>query len=315
MVRYFWSSYFFLGLGVFVFFCSCNARNAATLSKGQAKAEFQQTAIAVRKVPKRIAIPKNIVVGEYFEYIDSLVQRYDSSMPYPLSEHLLVRYNPWIMDTLANTDYYRRMEKDSFVYDQRQQIVLPKGSTLKLPDSVNACRMLEEFANTEIDINIPEFKLRIFQDSILLHTFPIRVGQNRKRYLKMGDRITDLRTKKGEGNIVDHVKDPDFYNPVDGKQFYLTKRDDGKTTVMPQIPWIETEINGIRNGQMIHPTTNPETLEKAYSNGCVGTKEADAWVIYYHAPLGTKVKIRYDLNTYDEGIVVSVFRDIYEYGH
>ena len=81
---------------------------------------------------------------------------------------------------------------------------------------------------------------------------------------------------------------------------------------MPQIPWIETEINGIRNGQMIHPTTNPKSLGKAYSNGCIGTKEADAWVIYYHAPLGTKVKIRYDLETYEEGMVISVLKDIYE---
>ena len=52
-----------------------------------------------------------------------------------------------------------------------------------------------------------------------------------------------------------------------------------KVTKLPQIPFIETEINGIRNGQLIHPTTNPETLNKAYSNGCIGTKEADAWVI------------------------------------
>ncbi len=315
MIRFNLTNFVFLMLGMFALFCSCHTHNIALAGSQQAKADFQKNGMQVDTSPTRIKITKNIVVGDYFQYVDSLVQHYDSILPYPLSEHLLVRNNLWIIDTLANTDYYRRMERDSFVYDQRQQIVLPKGSTLRLPDSLNACRMLEEFTNTEIDINIPEFKLRIFQDSVLVHSFPVRVGQNRERYLKMGDRITDLRTKTGEGKIVAHVKDPEFFNPVDGKQFYLTKRDDGKRTVMPQIPWIETEINGIRNGQMIHPTTNPETLEKAYSNGCIGTNEADAWVIYYHAPLGTKVKIRYDLNTYREGIVVSVFRDIYEYGH
>jgi L,D-transpeptidase ErfK/SrfK len=46
---------------------------------------------------------------------------------------------------------------------------------------------------------------------------------------------------------------------------------------------------------MIHPTTNPVTLGRAYSNGCIGTAEADAWIIYYHAPPGTPLKIRYDL--------------------
>lgn len=263
--------------------------------------------------PKTIRINKDITIDTYFDFMDSLVVKFDSLTPYPLSEHVLVRHNPWIIDTLANTDYYRMIAKDSFVYDQGKMIVLPKYSELKLPDSLMACNLLEDFIKTEIDINIPEFKLRIYEDSILLHSFPIRVGQNRKRYLAMGDRETDLRTLQGSGFIVKHVKDPDFYNPVDGKKFYLTRRDDGKTTLMPQIPWIETEINGVRNGQMIHPTTNPKSLEKPYSNGCIGTKEADAWVIYYHAPLGTKVKIRYDLKSYEEGMVVKIFKDIYGY--
>ena len=296
-----------------ILFVSCRLQNPSTTENKSVKAGISQPHIKKSAFKERIKTPKNVIVKDYFGYIDSLAYRYDSLVPYPLSEHLLIRHNSWVIDTLANTDYYRRVKRDSFVYDQRHEIVLHKGSVLKLPDSLNACRMLEEFAHTEIDINIPEYKLRIFQDSILLYSFPIRVGQNRERYLKMGNRITDLRTKTGKGIIVEHVKDPDFYNPVDGKQFYLTKRDDGRTTVMPQIPWIETEINGIRNGQMIHPTTNPETLEKAYSNGCIGTKESDAWVIYYYAPLGTKVRIRYDLETYEEGIVVSVFKDIYGY--
>lgn len=272
--------------------------------------------IAKKKhLPRTITIAQNVTIGAYFDYMDSLVRRFDSLVPYRLSEHLLVRNNPWIIDTLANTDYYRMIAYDSFVYDQRKLIALPKGSVLQLPDAKKARTIRQDFEQTEIDINIPEFKLRIFQDSILLYTFPIRVGQHRKRYLAMGERVTDLRTKTGKGTIVGHTRRPAFYNPVDGKQFYRTKRDDGRTTLMPQIPWIETEINGVRNGQMIHPTTNPKTLGKPYSNGCIGTKESDAWIIYYHAPLGTRIKIRYDLETYEEGIVVSVFRDIYGYGN
>jgi L,D-transpeptidase ErfK/SrfK len=37
-----------------------------------------------------------------------------------------------------------------------------------------------------------------------------------------------------------------------------------------------------------------KTLGKAYSNGCVGTSEQDAWRLYFYAPIGTKVVIRYD---------------------
>ena len=292
---------------------SCTAKNRQISEKKSAIALLSSEQASKSLLPQPIKLNRNVTIGEYFGYIDSLVQHYDSLVPYPLSEHILVKHNSWIIDTLANTDYYRMKARDSFIYDQKKQIALPKGNLLQIPDSLRACQLYEDFSNTEIDINIPEYKLRIFQDSILLYEFLVRVGQNRTRYLKMGDRETDLRTKQGKGIIVNHVKDPDFYNPVDGKQFYLTKRDDNRTTLMPQIPWIETEINGVRNGQMIHPTTNPKSLGKAYSNGCIGTREADAWVIYYHAPIGTKIKIRYDLETYEEGMVISVFKDIYDY--
>ena len=295
-----------------VFLNSCQSKKKSNLETAQ----IDSTGITLvyQKLvnePTLIQISKDIRVGKYFQFMDSVVGKYDSIVPYDLSEHLLVRNNPWIIDTLENTDYYRMMARDSFVYDQKQMIVLPKGSQLTIPDSLSACKLLEAFSNTEIDVNIPEYKLRIFQDSILLYEFPVRVGQFRERYLKFGDRVTDLRTKTGKGTIVKHVKHPDFYNPVNGKRFYVTRRDDEKTTMMPQIPWIETEINNVRNGQMIHPTTNPKTLGKAYSNGCIGLGEADSWRVYYYAPLGTKLRIRYDLETYDEGMVISVLRDIY----
>lgn len=242
-----------------------------------------------------IRITQDINIGQYFDYMDSLVNLYDSVVPYPLSEHLLVRANPWIIDTLANTDYYRMMARDSFVYDQRKLLVLRLADSIMIPDSLSAVTILDYFKKTHLDINIPEFTLRVYQDSTLLYTFPVRVGKNTRKYLAMVDKTTDLRTKNGGGEIVRHEKDPDFYNPVNHERFYTTKRDDNKTTLMPQIPWIETEINGIRNGQMIHPTTNPETLGKASSNGCIGTRESDAWIIYYYAPLGTSINIRYDL--------------------
>ncbi|WP_422080942.1 L,D-transpeptidase [Ulvibacterium sp.] len=272
--------------------------------------DFLET-VQKQDFPKQVYIENTVRIRDYFRFMDSLVATYEDLTEYPLSEYLLVRANPWIIDTLVDTDYYRMAARDSFVYDQKQLIVLPKGSVLGIPDSLSGCNLLRKFENTYIDINIPEFTLRIYQDSSLLYTFPIRVGQNRKRYLAMGDRLTDLRTKQGKGIIIKHVKDPDFYNPVDGKQFYFTKRDDQKTTLMPQIPWLETEIDGIRNGQMIHPTTNPETLGKSYSNGCIGVREADAWIIYYYAPIGTPITIRYHLKVRDENGNEKVLRDIY----
>ncbi len=279
------------------------------------KVESTFKAIALFEKPKyvaRIPITDTIQIAGYFNFMDSLVTAYDSLTDYPLSEHLLVKANPWIIDTLSHTDYYYMKKKDSFVYDQQKMVVLRPYDTIIVPDAHKAELILSSFARTSIDINLPEFKLRIYQDSVLLHSLPVRIGQNRSRYLKMGDRVTDLRTKTGYGHIVGFRRNPDFYNPVDGKKFEYTRRDDGKTTLMPQIPWIETEINGVRNGQLIHPTTNPKTLKKAYSNGCIGVKEGDAWIIYYHCPIGTPLHIRYDLKSKDsKDSNLLLIKDIY----
>ena len=190
-------------------------------------------------------------------------------------------------------------------------IVLPKGASITIPDSIVAQYILKSFQKTSININIPKFKLRIFIDSIQRYEFPIRVGRNEKKYLEMSGRVQDLKTKTGEGFVFKHFRNPRYINPVNNHQYLVTRRDDKKVTKLPQIPFIETKLNGIRNGQLIHPTTNPITLSKAYSNGCIGTTEADAWVIYYYAPINTKVKIRYNLNVTNEKGGVIILKDVY----
>lgn len=276
-------------------------------------ADSERTAINSDFGRKWIKVNKDIRIAGYFQYMDSLVNTWANMVPYPLSEHLLVQANPWIMERLAKTDYYRMKALDSFVYDQRSLRVLKPGDSLQVPDSDKAGILLKNMQHTYLDINIPEFTLRIYQDSLLLYSFPVRVGQNRSRYLKTAGRIMDLRTKTGQGIIVAHNRFPDFYNPVDGKRFYLTRRDDGNTTMMPQIPWMDTSINGLRHGQMIHPTTNPETLGKAYSNGCIGLGEAASWIVYYHAPAGTRIHIRYDLHITNSTGREQMLADIYGY--
>ncbi len=263
---------------------------------------------------KHFLVNDTVRIEHYFSYMDSLVTVYDSLTHYPLSEHILVKSNSWIIDTLANTDYYRMMQRDSFVYDQRKMIVLGPKNSIIIPDSLEVYSIKEAFGKTRIDINLPEYKLRVYEDSMLLATYPIRIGQNKRKYLKMGDKLTDLKTLQGKGQIIGYRKNPAFYNPTTGKQFFVTRRDDNKTTLMPQIPWIVTEIDGIRNGQLIHPTTNPKSLGKAYSNGCIGVKESDAWRIYYQCPIGTKINIRYDLKVMDDSGSEFLLEDIYKLG-
>jgi L,D-transpeptidase ErfK/SrfK len=266
------------------------------------------------KTAKKIKVAKDITVENYFQFIDSIVIKYNSLTTYKLTEHLLVRANPWVITKLKNTDYYLMKQKDSFVYNQKKMIVLKKGNELIIPNSKTAKELLTSFKNTLIDVNVPEFKLRIYKNDKELYSFPIRVGRNEKKYLKMAGRVLDLRTKTGKGKIVGYERFPDFYNPANGHQYYVTNRDDKKVTKLPQVPFIETEINGLRYGQLIHPTTNPKTLGKAYSNGCIGTKESDIWVIYYYAPINTNITIRYSLNSKDSISGKEIMlKDIYGY--
>ena len=62
-----------------------------------------------------VSIHTAITIEDYFQFMDSLVRKYDPITPYRLTEHLIVRRNLWIIDTLRNTDYYRMKARDSFV--------------------------------------------------------------------------------------------------------------------------------------------------------------------------------------------------------
>lgn len=257
-------------------------------------------------------ITDTVKLGSYFEYIEEAVSQLDSITPYPLTEHILVAYNGWLIDTLAHTDYYWQMERGNFVYDPQSMVVLKPGDSLAIPSAYAAMRLKERFDQTVIDLNIPSYQLRIMVRDTVRHTFPVRVGQDGARYMEMAGREVNMRTHPGEGTIVRINKKPRFVNPKDNREYKVTRRDDGKTTLLPtSIPWIEPGLNGTRYGQLIHPTTNPKSLGKAYSNGCVGMGEGDMWRVYYHAPLGTKVRFRYELAERDMHGHLLTWKDIY----
>ncbi len=257
-------------------------------------------------------VSREIRVRDYFPFLDSLVAHFDSLTPYPLTEHLLVNANPWIIDTLAETDYYRRMARGEFVYDQKKMVVLHPGDTLRIPDTLSAREIQTRLDSTWLDLNIPEFRLRVVEGTDTVSGFLVRVGQNKKRFQKLLNREEDLRTRTGTGTIIRINRTPTwFVDPHTGTKLVETKRDDRSKTRMPMIPWIEPEIDGHRYGQLIHPTTNPESLGKAWSNGCIGLSEADAWRLYYHTPVGTRIVIRYDLNVPLPGGDTLRLRDVY----
>lgn len=275
---------------------------------------FTDTVSEKKEVKKQLytsAFTKDIKVKEYFKTVDSIVDFYCQTIGYTLTEHILINANPRIIDTLASFDYYLKMKDSIFVYDQKELVVLHKGDSLLIPDSAQTKAIEAKLKSVVIDVNIPEYKLRIIEGLDTLYSFPVRVGANKEKYLETAGRIVNLKTKLGKGEMVRLERNPWYVNPATGKRYYGTNRDDKRYTMMPLIPWMEPSINGIRHGDLIHPTTNPETLGKAYSHGCIGLNESDAWRVYYSAPLGTTVVFRYDLKVRGENGDTILLEDIY----
>ena len=272
---------------------------------------------AVQNAPKRIfrtqIVKEDVKVRTYFEYMNKLLISEGWRVKYPLSEHLIVWANPWIIDTLENTDYYRLKEKGIFSYDQKEIVVLKKGTKLIIPDSLMADSLTKMLNSITIDLNVPEYKLRILSKEKALYTFLVRVGKHSSKYLAMAKRTVELETHSGVGKIVQINKNAEYKNPVNNKEYFQTHRDDGKMTALPRLPWLIPEINNTIYGQLIHPTTNPATLGGMHSNGCIGMGEADIWRVYYYAPIGTKVVIRYDLNVTNEQGDTIQLADIYHH--
>ena len=262
-------------------------------------------------VPIELIVDTDVPIRAYFKWMDSVVAKHNQTHNYAIDEYHIVHYNNWIMDTLAHTDYYYLMEKGIFNQDSQSLFVLRKDQVLIIPDSVETENLRRQLCDTYLKINIPEFKLRIFQGEKEIYKFPIRVGKNGKKYMEMAKAEVDMRTKTGNGEIIRVNKKPTFANPTTNRKYTSTARDDGKRTTLPAIPWLEPSVNGRSVGQLIHPTTNLATLGKASSNGCIGLRESDAWIVYYYAPLGTKVIIKYDLQGKNEAGKIIEFEDIY----
>jgi L,D-transpeptidase ErfK/SrfK len=259
-----------------------------------------------------IVIDTPVTVKHYYAFMDSLLAAYAPRVSYSLTEYIVAHANPWIIDTLVSFDYYTRQARGEFINDQKEMIVLRKGEVLLIPKAPQADSIKAMLDSTIIDVNIPEFKLRLLVNGVVKYSFPVRVGRNERKYLAMAGHEVSLRTPIGEGEIIRIAYNPAFINPADNKLYYATKRDDGKHTQLPLIPWLEPTIDGRRQGSLIHPTTNQATLGRPYSNACVGLPEGVAWIVYYNAPLGTKVRFRYQLDVVNEAGDSVKLKDIYQ---
>ncbi len=270
------------------------------------------TDVTLRKPMEVVVVEKDITMKKYFTFLDTIVRKYPVLSGSGLGEYVLVHHNPWILDSLRSFDYYQQKAHGKFIYDMSQQIIFHTGDRIIIPDSTSAAPIMERLKSTHIDLNIPEFRLHVIQQKDTVLSFPVRVGRNAEEYLEFVGRTVNLRTPQGTGEIVNALRTPVFYNLETGEKYEQTKRDDGHYTVMPVIPSLEPMINGIRYGHMFHATTNIKTLGKASSHGCIGMSEADMWSLYYHAPVGSRVNFRYDLNIINATGDTVQLRNIYK---
>jgi L,D-transpeptidase ErfK/SrfK len=108
--------------------------------------------------PEYVVINKNVTMKNYFSFIDSISKTHlDSTIT--LRDYVLVRANPWIIDTLRNLDYYHQKARGFFIYDQSQQLIFQRGDSLLIPDPPTIRSITEKLKSTRIDINIPQYKL------------------------------------------------------------------------------------------------------------------------------------------------------------
>lgn len=288
---------------------SCRNTSNSDIDENKSTHDIQVTDIP--DLAMEIVVKKDVPIRSYFKWMDSIVADHNRTHNYEIDEYVIVHNNNWIIDTLAHTDYYYLMEKGIFNEDSQALIALKKDQILMIPDSIQTQNLKIQLEKTSVELNIPEFRLRIIQDDKEIYKFPVRVGKVGKRYMDMAKANVDMKTKTGVGEIIRVNKKPTFANPTNNKKYTKTNRDDGKRTELPAIPWLEPSIDGRSVGQLIHPTTNLATLEKASSNGCIGLRESDAWIVYYYAPLGTKVIIKYELQGKNDAGETVAFENIY----
>lgn len=162
----------------------------------------------------------------------------------------------------------------------------------------------------EIYVNIPSFTLKLIADGVCEKKYRIRVGK------------PSSKTITGIGSITKKFKTSYFRyasGPQKGEVIrYSNIRSsyNGKIVKRIKIPYdkirgLELEINGVVTGQIIHATTNPETLGHACSSGCVGMSVEDMLDLYARVKPGTKVLIEYNPVEYHDGIFY-FYSDIYK---
>lgn len=165
-----------------------------------------------------------------------------------------------------------------------------------------------------LEVNLPAFSVRLLADGYVEREWRCRIGKR------------ETRTLTGDG-IVSRVFKPAYFRYDKGEKAgevivksTVRRYVGGPELRVIDIPYaermrgLELELDGRVSGQIIHSTTNPETIGHVTSNGCVGMYEADMLELFDLAGAGTPVRVVYRLVEYD-GRNLLFYRDVYDTGN
>ncbi len=145
-----------------------------------------------------------------------------------------------------------------------------------------------------IDINIPEYKLRLYEDDILVAIYPIAVGKS----------VTP--SILGDFQIATIVKNPTWY--PQGKDPVPPGEDN------PLGPWW---LGLNYPGYGIHGNNSPASIGKAQSKGCIRMHNEDVKYLAGKVQKGTPVRLRYEplVAFFEDSLFkIAVFDDLYDLG-
>ena len=153
------------------------------------------------------------------------------------------------------------------------------------------------YAERIVVINIPAFRLYVYDEGIPIRDYPISIG-------------TELNPSiLGETTIINKVAHPTYY----------PSRGGGPIEPGPENP-VGTRWLGLGfPGYGIHGTNNPESIGSPASSGCIRMQNADVEELADLVQVGTAVKLIYQTILIQEDPLlhtktITVYRDVYKQG-
>lgn len=103
-----------LSVSLFLFSACKHKTRAETESEHNAQTAAPTVQRLLQPPFAKIPVQKEMAVRDFFQFLDKTVLKNGTLSHFKLSENLLLRANPWILDRLLNTDYYFQLSLGNF---------------------------------------------------------------------------------------------------------------------------------------------------------------------------------------------------------